>query len=200
MSPNYGNSIENFKHYDLFAKDLHEALFILSVLKEKKQIEFDISVIHDNKIFIRQPILIKEPGWVEIEKLEQPHLSKQVFIAIWFDPSMNQAYQEIENACRSNGYTPIRIDYKQHNNEISGEILFEIRKSKFLISEVTGQRHGVYFEAGYAMGLGLPVIWCCKQSDLSNVHFDTRQYNHVVWDTTQELFDRLEKRIRSTIY
>ncbi|PKA10185.1 nucleoside 2-deoxyribosyltransferase [Leptospira harrisiae] len=198
MDPNYGGLITNFNTYDLYAKNESEALFILHILKEKNQIEYK-TTITDRKITKSSTIIIKELGWIAIEEFEKSSKSEQVFIAIWFDPSMNEAYLEIENACRMNGYTPIRIDNKEHNNEISGEILFEIRKSKFIISEVTGQRHGVYFEAGYAMGLGIPVIWCCKESDLQYVHFDTRQYNHVIWRNTEELLDKLEKRIRSTI-
>lgn len=198
IKPNYGDLISQFKIYDLYAKDITEAVFILHILKEKNQIEHDIRVTF-GKISEKYNIIIKEQGWIAIEEFEKAYQSTQAFIAMWFDPSMNEAYLAVENACRKNGYIPLKIDNKEHNNEISGEILFEIKKSKFLISEVTGQRHGVYFEAGFAMGLGIPVIWCCKESDLQNVHFDTRQYNHIVWKNSEELFDKLEKRIKSTI-
>ncbi|TGM74409.1 nucleoside 2-deoxyribosyltransferase [Leptospira mtsangambouensis] len=198
MDPNYGSLIRNFSTYDLYAKNESEALFILQILKDKNQIDFK-SVIINNQITKGSTIIIKEQGWIAIEEFEKSSNSEQVFIAISFDPSMNEASLEIEKACRMNGYIPIRIDNKEHNNEISGEILYEIKRSKFLISEVTGQRHGVYFEAGFAMGLGIPVIWCCNESDLVNVHFDTRQYNHIVWKDKNELLEKLEKRIRATV-
>ena len=41
--------------------------------------------------------------------------------------------------------------------------MHQIRKSKFLIADFTGQRGGVYYEAGFAYGLGLPVIWTCRK-------------------------------------
>ncbi|WP_244310072.1 nucleoside 2-deoxyribosyltransferase [Leptospira mtsangambouensis] len=198
IDPNYGSLIRNFSTYDLYAKNESEALFILQILKDKNQIDFK-SVIINNQITKGSTIIIKEQGWIAIEEFEKSSNSEQVFIAISFDPSMNEASLEIEKACRMNGYIPIRIDNKEHNNEISGEILYEIKRSKFLISEVTGQRHGVYFEAGFAMGLGIPVIWCCNESDLVNVHFDTRQYNHIVWKDKNELLEKLEKRIRATV-
>jgi hypothetical protein len=31
----------------------------------------------------------------------------------------------------------------------------EIQKSRFVVADYTGQRNGVYFEVGFAVGLGL---------------------------------------------
>jgi len=73
------------------------------------------------------------------------------------------------------------------------------RRSGFLIADVTGHRQRVYFEAGFAMGLGLSVIWTCKENEIAQAHFDTRQFNHVLWTTPAELQDRLKLRIRATI-
>ncbi|MCG6195524.1 nucleoside 2-deoxyribosyltransferase [Leptospira sp. FAT2] len=144
-------------------------------------------------------IRIEERGWIEIEEIEKPSFSKQAFVAMWFDPKMDKSYLAIEMACKANGFDAFKISGKEHNNEISGEILSEIKKSHFLISEVTGQRQGVYFEAGFALALGLPVIWCCKKDEIDNVHFDTRQYNHVVWSDENDLFEKLKNRIKGTI-
>jgi hypothetical protein len=50
-----------------------------------------------------------------------------------------------------------------HNNKIDDEIVAEIRRSKFLLADFTCEkekvRGGVYFEAGFGMRLGIPVIW-----------------------------------------
>jgi hypothetical protein len=51
-----------------------------------------------------------------------------VFVAMWFDVSMNKAFAAIEKAVTECGLHVVRIDRKEHNNEISGEILFEIKK------------------------------------------------------------------------
>ena len=71
--------------------------------------------------------------------------------------------------------------------------------ARFVIAEFTGQRHGVYFEAGFAYGLGLPVIWCCRKDDVDKLHFDTRQYNHIVWDNIEDFKSKLVNRIKATI-
>src|SRR5690606_4912185 len=106
---------------------------------------------------------------------------------MWFSETVESVYTNaIERAIRDNNYTPIRIDKVHHNNKIDDEIIANIKKSKFVVADFTGHRGGVYFEAGYAMGLGLPVVWCCQESHLEGLHFDTRQYSHLVWKSEED--------------
>ena len=44
-----------------------------------------------------------------------------------------------------------------------------------------GERGGVYYEAGFAHGLNIPVFFTCQKGFLEKIHFDTRQYNHIEW-------------------
>jgi nucleoside 2-deoxyribosyltransferase len=78
-------------------------------------------------------------------------------------------------------------------------ILGEIRRAQLVIADVTLQRQGVYFEAGFALALGRIVIWACRQDEIARVHFDTRQYSHVVWSDAADLRAKLEARIRATV-
>jgi hypothetical protein len=131
-------------------------------------------------------IMLTSKGWNLIYELQKnrPN-SNQGFIAMWFNPEMNTASEQIHRAITDAGFSPIRIDNHPSNNKICDEIIAEIRKSKFVVCDFTGQRGGVYFEAGYAMGLGLPVIWLCRKDYFKDLHFDTRQYNHIEWDRTR---------------
>ena len=101
------------------------------------------------------------------------------------------------------GYEPLRIDRKEHINKIDDEIIAEIRRSRFLVADFTqgesGARGGVYYEAGFAHGLNIPVIFTCQENAIGKVHFDTRQYNHITWKTPEELQARLAQRISATI-
>ncbi len=199
-NPNIGEAII-FNHYEpymFYAKNEPEMGYLLELMNKKELIECTIHWEGDDPTIL-DDIKIEEEGWNFIEKLLQKEKSKNVFIAMWFDPIMDTAAIEIEKEVTELCFEVIRIDRKEHNNEISGEILYEIRQCKFLIADVTGQRHGVYFEAGYAMGQGIPVIWCCKKSEITEVHFDTRQYNHVVWETEKEILQKLSDRIKGTI-
>ncbi|HUN96136.1 MAG TPA: hypothetical protein VMU69_07850 [Bradyrhizobium sp.] len=105
----------------------------------------------------------------------------------------------------------MRIDKKEHGNKIDDEIIAEIRRSRFIVADFTcaliGKskfreavaRGGVYYEAGFAQGLGIPVIWTCRADCIDYVHFDTRQYPHIVWSETTELRSKLTNRIRAII-
>ncbi|MEQ1879048.1 MAG: hypothetical protein ABL958_20580, partial [Bdellovibrionia bacterium] len=126
--------------------------------------------------------------------------SRQAFVAMWFDSETKDAWENgIRPALEQTKYDPRRIDLKEHNNKIDDEIVAEIRKSGLVVADFTGNRAGVYYEAGFAKGLGIPVIWTCKKDHLKNVHFDTRQYNHIDWETPEELKERLIHRIEAEI-
>jgi len=115
---------------------------------------------------------------------------------MWFDPKIMAAYEEaIEPAIGRAGFTSMMIGNKEHSNRIDDEIISEIRRSAFVIADFTGHRGGVYFEAGFAMGLGLPLIWTCHKDDMPNLHFDIRQYNCIDWTDHRDLHVRLQKRI-----
>ena len=144
-------------------------------------------------------------GYARLADLESSHPDlSRAFVAMWFDDSMNEAWEQgIAPAVRDAGYEPVRIDRVEHVNKIDDEIIAEIRRARFVVAEFThddtGARGGVYYEAGFAHGLNIPVIFCCRKDRLEEVHFDTRQYNHIVWETPEELRDRLAKRIAAVL-
>jgi len=139
-------------------------------------------------------------GWERLEPPRGRGIPGRCFIAMSFDPSLNEAFLlGIEPAVRECEFRPIRIDREHHNEKICDKILAEIRLAEFMVADFTLQRAGVYFEAGFAMGLGRPVIWMCREDDFENIHFDTRQYNHIPWSTATDLRAKLIDRIRATI-
>ena len=91
------------------------------------------------------------------------------------------------------------MDKIEHINRIDDEIINQINTSRFLVADFTGHRGGVYFEAGYAMGIGLPIFWTCRKDEMSGLHFDIRQFNCIDWETAEELAQRLQSRVESVI-
>ena len=122
------------------------------------------------------------------------------FVAMAFDPTLDPAHDEgIRPAVEACGLAVVRVDKIEHNGVVTDLILGEIRRAQLVVADVSLQRQGVYFEAGFAIALGRTVIWSCRDTDLPNVHFDTRQYSHVVWATPADLRAKLEARIRATV-
>jgi hypothetical protein len=139
-------------------------------------------------------------GWEHLEEIKQRgRASSRCFVAMWFDRSMNEIYEEaIEPAVSEAGYAPLRIDKLEHINRIDDEIIGQVKRSRFMVADFTGQRHGVYFEAGLMLGLGRSVIWMCRKDALTEgggLHFDVRQFNFIAYESTTEAKKRLYDRI-----
>jgi hypothetical protein len=140
-------------------------------------------------------------GW---QKLEPPigagGIPGRCFVAMSFNPALSDIWTVgIEPAVREAGYHPIRIDKEQHNRDINDAILAEVRKAQFIVADFTEHKGGVYFEAGFARGMGKEVIWCCRGDEFPKSHFDTNHYSHIIWMDYADLRRQLVARILATI-
>lgn len=140
-------------------------------------------------------------GWDRVAELRKTgKISSRAFVAMSFAEELDPAYdQAIAPALTQAGWTPIRMDRIEHNERIDDRIVAEIKRAGMVVADFTGNRPGVYFEAGLAAGLGLPVIWTVRDTDLDAVHFDTRQYNHIVWNELPDFRARLHDRVVATV-
>ena len=165
--------------------------------------------LSDHKQFLVRPAhggqawKISPAGWDYIHSLGSVNRESQIgFCAMWFDDRLEPLWvNAMSPAITDAGFEPKRIDQHPHNNRIDDEIISMIRRSRFVVADLTGNRAGVYFEAGFAFGLQLPVIWTCREQGLRRVHFDNRQYNFVLWhgDNLGKLRTDLRFRIEATI-
>jgi hypothetical protein len=167
-------------------------------------------------------VFITPQGWLRVSELRRPNQeSKQAFVAMWFNDKTEETFTKgIGPGVEAAGYKPRKIDNKEHNNKICDEIVAEIRRSRFVVADFTAglcgkcdsceekekcelkvrPRGGVYFEAGFALGMNIPVIWTVRRDQIDQVHFDTRQYNYITYDSPEELCEKLHKRIDATIH
>jgi len=180
-----------------------ESLIERGLLKKTENRGLPYRIDGENKIFDSLAFLvaITADGWDYLEQHER-HIEErtQVFVAMSFSDDLKSIWKgPIFQAITKAGYKPYRVDAEPHSDRIDIKIISEIKNSRFVVADITEQKHGVYFEAGYALGLGLPVIWCVRKDDLENVHFDTRQYNHIVWETMDDLESQLYQFICAII-
>ena len=134
------------------------------------------------------------------------------FVAMWFNPIMDELWtRAIKPVCEEAGYTPIRVDKEQFNDDITLHIIEGIKKSFFVIADLTGFRGGVYYEAGFARGLGKEVILCCKKDYKTEIkyeefdemieehgpHFDVNHLNTIYWKADD--FDAFKTELRERI-
>lgn len=210
------------------SSDTDAVRFILIQLLEDKYISlhYDYNESYLHKRPFKLPFTITPKGWNKVAELESTNKdSKKVFVAMWFSDEMKETFEKyIQSAVAEakEGHNALHIGKKEHNNDINDEIIAEIKTSKFVIADLTGDRGGVYYEAGFAKGLGIPVIFTCH-SDWFNkeiiqkvedkddqakavnikinrkVHFDVSTINIIEWKTGEELKTKLINRIRATI-
>lgn len=169
------------------AKSLLDLATEMGYLKRAKEVEYAISAL----------------GWQRITQLQNAEqASNQGFIAMKFGEETRKTREAFRKGITECGYSTSIIDEKEHNNQIVPEIFSEIEKSKFIVVDVTVPNYGAYYEAGYAQGLGKEVIVCCKKNAFdngNNPHFDIAQKSMVIWDTEEDLVERLVRRIDATV-
>jgi len=78
-----------------------------------------------------------------------------------------------------------------------------IRDAKFVISDLTHDNNGAYWEAGYAEGLGKPVVYICNKEKFENggTHFDVNHCTTIPWSTenVDEFCSRLIATLRQSL-
>ena len=148
---------------------------------------------------------ISAAGWLKIDDIHRKNSAvKQAFIAMAFNDETKEIREAFRKAIEASGYAVCIIDEKEHNHQILPEILYEIKRSRFVVVDVTCPNNGAHYEAGYAQGLEKEVIICCRKDVLDDPenkpHFDIAQKAMVVWKTIEDLEERLKRRIEATVH
>ena len=200
--------------------------FLLDYLKERKWIK-DVADEHTKERVVQlyenektgridsrrltntKSCLLTFEGYARLAKIQETKTdSSRGFMAMWFDDTMDQVWEKgFKPGIEKAGYKPMRISDKHHNNNIVDEIIAEIRRSKFVVADLThntnedadedkkGVRGSVYYEAGFAHGHNIPVIFTCRED--CKIHFDVRQYNCIFWQDNN--FEKLQKDLTNRI-
>ena len=178
-----------------FAKNEEEMEYLIEQLDEIGFIKIER---HFNDSYF---VKVLSEGWKKVEELKtQIASSKQCFVAMAFDKELDEVYYKgIKKSIEDTGYKPYRIDREEHTDLIPFKMLSEIRKSRFVVADFTFHKNGVYFEAGFAMGLNIPVIWICKRDNFDDTHFDIKQFNHIIYENIDDLYEKLKTRIEAII-
>ncbi len=117
-------------------------------------------------------------------------LQTTVFIACAFGYSdVDELYNShLADACENLGYKPVRVDMTEPHQTITEKIMEGITVAACVIADLTYARPSVYFEVGYAVGLGIPLVATCRKDhfrgakDDQRIHFDLEQYKTSFWE------------------
>jgi len=222
-------NLENdYPYYHCFEqKELHP---LLVMLLESGFIESEyISADHIyQRQTIHEKLCITPKGYERIRELKKTGKdSRQCFVAMWLEDEMLTVYEIAikpaieykEEGQKESRFKALIIGEKEHTNDINDEIISEIRRSRFMVCDLTGYRGGVYWEAGFAYGLGLEVIYTCREDwikkikkEIKNesgkihpiiqqgIHFDLEHRNRIEWkNDTKDDLSKFEKDLRDRI-
>lgn len=115
---------------------------------------------------------------------------------------LDKVFDAFRDAVAQTGYKLRRVDEDPQAGLIDDQLRVEIRRSKFLIADLSTDNRGAYWEGGFAEGLGLKVFYVCEQEKFEKMrtHFDTEHLMTITWSLS-DLADaqrRLKASIRAT--
>lgn len=189
-----------------FTSNALEKSFLLEALAEYGWIKC-LDKKPDSPSVIDLEVVVTPKGWTRYYQLTEgtPSMQNPAFLAMWFggkerSSEMSALYESaLAPAVREAGFKVRRADSDQHNNYVMNQIIGYIRTAPFVVAELTNQNLGVYYEAGYAAGLGISVIPCCPTSESEKVHFDIQQVSQIRWESPDDLRRQLTARILGSI-
>ena len=151
LAPGQYLKIDTEHDYPLFDGASREELeYLIGILDEQQLLEYDAG---------QQGYRITASGWTFLEP-QGGGAPGSCFVAMAFGAEFDLAYDEaIEPALKDCGFDSIRVDRVEHTENINDKIIADIRRSQFMVADFSGHRNGVYFEAGYE--LGLLARWLC---------------------------------------
>lgn len=141
-------------------------------------------------------------GWQRYEELRRASQDSRIgFMAMQFgDPRLDTLFVDFyKPAAELAGYNLRRIDESPPAGSIDDRLRVEIRKARFLVSDLTHDNSGAYWEAGFAEGLEKPVIYSCEKTffEENGTHFDTNRWHTILW--TESDMAKAANALKSTI-
>jgi nucleoside 2-deoxyribosyltransferase len=84
---------------------------------------------------------------------------------------------------------------------IDDKLRVEIRRSKFILADLTDENRGSYWEAGFAEGLGIHVIYLCEEEKFKREkpHFDINHHLTVIWKNDEAGLKKFADELKATI-
>jgi hypothetical protein len=146
-------------------------------------------------------------GWEYYESLRQGQKTyRKIFMAMQYsDVTLDRIVEEIiRPAIEEVGFILVRLDDNPQAGLIDDRLRVEIQSCDLVISDLTHDNAGAYWESGYAEGLGKPVVYTCEKEKFESpktTHFDTNHHLTVVWDEAEldSFAEKLKATIRATL-
>ena len=198
-----GNDVVEVSVYKVHA--IIGSLNHMSVSVLIKELE-EKGIIKSNSTSQRHNIYLTIDGWERYEEEKKGQFSGNYgFLAMKFgEKDLDSFVKEVLKPVVKEkiGFNLVDMRDVPEPGIIDNIMRITIRDSKFVIADLTHDNNGAYWEAGFAEGLGKPVIFICKKDKFKKdkTHFDTNHCTTVLWcrDNDEEFKKELIATIRSS--
>ncbi len=134
-----------------------------------------------------------------IQLAEKAALSREVFLIMSFkeESRLKDFRVAVKNACEEYSFNAERIDKRPtgESYDIVQQIHREIEACGFVIADLTNERPNVYYEIGYARGIGKPVLLTAAKGE--KIHFDIAGQNRITWDGYVNLLEQIKPELNA---
>ncbi len=163
------------------AFDAKGAKFIAESLRAKGLVQCDVSSVPDGWI------TLTFDGWLRYDQLKRQSTSgPRAFMAMEYDDPIldEKIFPKFKSETKAAGFDLVKLTEVSRAGLIDEHLRVEIRRARFLVADLTHENSGAYWEAGFAEGLGKPVIYTCKKGifESKGTHFDTNHSHTILWD------------------
>lgn len=158
----------------------------------------------DSQDVHKRGVTLSFKGWDHYYELKHKNKdSRLAFMAMQFgEEPLTTIYKTvIKDAVEKTGFDIRKLDEEKKAGLIDDKLRVEIRRSKFLIADLTHDNNGAYWEAGFAEGLEMPVIYICEEEKFKTTksHFDTNHHLTVTWKNDEEGLKKFSNELKATI-
>ena len=185
----------------LYFKSLKELNYYVEVLDSRNLIEAKFSRTKDRPGLLENFRITFEGLSYAIKLKDEGNKSNKCFVAMSFKPETIKIRTAIKEALEKTGFNPIIIDEQNIDSDktINDEIIANLKRCNFCISDFTFHSMGVYFESGFALGQGKKVIYTCRHDEFKKAHFDLRPLQHIIYENEEQLKNDLINKIEAWI-
>lgn len=167
----------------------------LTYSPNQQELVYIIDKLRNEHLLTREGLTFQltETGWSEADA-ERKNLKPCSVLISNEEDLRTEWLARLLPKIEQHGYLPRLLTHEktQNSEKYSLEMIAD---SKLIIADLTGQAPEVYFAAGYALGLNIPLIWTVNSSAADKLPVKIQEIRPIVWDTVEELAVFLQQRL-----
>jgi len=148
------------------------------------------------KVFDRVKAELADSAQVKTSGRTEPQEEETslVFVICPFSPDMDPIFEGIGEAAKAVGLEAKRVKDVVGDYQITTQLMSMIAKARLIVADLSHERPNVYFELGYARGLGKTVVTCAREG--TTIHFDAKDWTYIPYNDSRVLERALHERFK----